>query len=401
MPAPYPSRSPVSMPGARRCRLARRLAAGLTPAEVAEVEAATEEEIQAFIADRDFSELVENYRAARELPFEEQERLLIETAMADLQHLVDMGDRRALLFIVYEANRGRSPACRLASWCGAPSSRRRSPRPYAPNPPRRPISTATRWRATASIRWARPTPPRPASPTSSAPRQAVRRSARPRARRRRPLPRRRRDTRRPERARSRRRARPDLVRLGRAHRTPRLPHRLGAPPSGRPRPSRRAAALPDRPARPRSSRRRRVVHPPRRAAPGRAGQGSSRGGSTEEKRGEEAARAVEDEPSFLLSFVTLGLDPKAHSPTRRDFASLSMDPRVSSRMTADGRAFASASVAPRVKPKDDGGAARPRPGSGPCLPLPASQLKKEKRLKDQSLAGGGLPAIGGRRVWRR
>ena len=114
MPSPYPSRSPVSMPGARRCRLARRLAAGLTPAEVALVEAATEEEIQAFIADRDFSELVEKYRAARELPFDEQERLLILTAMADLQHLVDMGDRRALMFIVYEANRGRSPACRLA-----------------------------------------------------------------------------------------------------------------------------------------------------------------------------------------------------------------------------------------------------------------------------------------------
>ena len=113
MPPPYPLRSPVSLPGARRCRLARRLAAGLTPAEVAQVEAATEEEIQAFIADHEFSRLVAHYRAARELPFDEQERLLIETAMADLQHLVDMGDRRALMFIVYEANRGRSPACRL------------------------------------------------------------------------------------------------------------------------------------------------------------------------------------------------------------------------------------------------------------------------------------------------
>ncbi len=58
MPSPYPSRSPVSLPGARRCRLARRLAAGLTPAEVAEVEAATEEEILAFVADHEFSRLV-------------------------------------------------------------------------------------------------------------------------------------------------------------------------------------------------------------------------------------------------------------------------------------------------------------------------------------------------------
>ena len=84
MPAPYPLRSPVSLPGARRCRLARRLAAGLTPAEIAEVEGATQEEIEALVADHAFSSLVTRYRAVRELPFDEQERLPIETAMADL-----------------------------------------------------------------------------------------------------------------------------------------------------------------------------------------------------------------------------------------------------------------------------------------------------------------------------
>ncbi len=134
MPAPYPSRSPVSLPGARRCRLARRLAAGLTPAEVAEVEATTEEEIQAFIADREFSRLVAQYRAARELPFDEQERLLIETAMADLQHLVDMGDRRALMFIVYEANRGRSPARRLVQLVRRTFEQATEPRATRPEP---------------------------------------------------------------------------------------------------------------------------------------------------------------------------------------------------------------------------------------------------------------------------
>ena len=35
MPCPYPARSPASMPGARTMRLARRLAGGMTPAEVA------------------------------------------------------------------------------------------------------------------------------------------------------------------------------------------------------------------------------------------------------------------------------------------------------------------------------------------------------------------------------
>ncbi len=134
MPSPYPSRSPVSLPGARRCRLARRLAAGLTPAEVAEVEATTEEEIEAFIADREFSRLVAQYRAARELPFDEQERVLIQTAMADLQHLVDMGDRRALMFIVYEANRGRSPARRLVQLVRRTFEQATEPRAVRPEP---------------------------------------------------------------------------------------------------------------------------------------------------------------------------------------------------------------------------------------------------------------------------
>ncbi len=141
MPSPYPSRSPVSLPGARRCRLARRLAAGLTPAEVAEVEATTEEEIEAFVADHEFSKLVAQYRAARELPFDEQERVLIETAMADLQHLVDMGDRRALLFIVYEANRGRSPARRLVQLVRRTFEQATEPRavrPAATAPPEQP-----------------------------------------------------------------------------------------------------------------------------------------------------------------------------------------------------------------------------------------------------------------------
>ena len=161
------------MPGARRCRLARRLAAGLTPAEVAEVEAATEEEIQAFIADRDFSELVEKYRAARELPFEEQERLLILTAMADLQHLVDMGDRRALMFIVYEANRGRSPACRLVklvrrTFEQATEPRAVRPEPAAPPEQHRELDGRLR-----------PAPPRPGPCGCAASRRLHRRRGRP------------------------------------------------------------------------------------------------------------------------------------------------------------------------------------------------------------------------------
>ncbi len=271
MPSPYPSRSPVSLPGARRCRLARRLAAGLTPAEVAEVEATTEEEIEAFIADRDFSRLV----AA--VPGRPRAALRRAGAGADRD-----GD-------------GRSPASGRHGRPARPDVHRLrgQPRPE-PGPAagparaahlragdgaqgraagrrrRRPSSLATRWRATASIRWARPMPPPPASPTSSAPRPAAPRSARRRARRRPPpeapvAPSEPAPAAEPS-------SRPVLVRLGRAHRTARLPRGLGAPPPRRPRPPRRASPLPDRPARPRFSRLRRLVHPPRRAAPGRAGQ---------------------------------------------------------------------------------------------------------------------------------
>ncbi len=269
------------MPGARRCRLARRLAAGLTPAEVAEVEAATEEEIQAFIADRDFSELVEKYRAARELPFDEQERLLIETAMADLQHLVDMGDRRALMFIVYEANRGRSPAKRLVQLVRRTFEQATEPkavRPEATAPPEQHRDSMAGY-GQHPLGPAHAAAPRLADFIGAeAGRAALREAAREAAAAAR-------DARRPERARSRRRgraSRPVLVRLGRAHRTPRLPHRLGAPPPGVPD---LPTSCPSRsPARPRFPTCR-LVHPPRRAAPGRAKVAGR----------EKTARAVEDE----------------------------------------------------------------------------------------------------------
>jgi hypothetical protein len=50
----------------------------------------------------------------RRLPEDERERLLIDTAMAGLWHLVDMGDTKVLLFLAYEADRGRVPENRLS-----------------------------------------------------------------------------------------------------------------------------------------------------------------------------------------------------------------------------------------------------------------------------------------------
>ncbi len=101
------------MPAARTVRLARRLAGGMTPAEVARHEDTDEAEILSLLEDEKFQEHVAYYRREAELPEDEREALLIRTAFASLQHLADMGDTKALLFLAYEGNRGRHPENRL------------------------------------------------------------------------------------------------------------------------------------------------------------------------------------------------------------------------------------------------------------------------------------------------
>ncbi len=113
MPSVYPSRSPASMPAARTVRLARRLAGGMTPAEVARHEDTDEAELLSLLEDEKFQKHVAYYRHEAELPEDEREEILIRTAFASLQHLADMGDTKALLFLAYEGNRGRHPENRL------------------------------------------------------------------------------------------------------------------------------------------------------------------------------------------------------------------------------------------------------------------------------------------------
>ncbi len=101
------------MPAARTVRLARRLAGGMTPAEVARHEGTDEAEILSLLEDEKFQKHVAYYRREAELPEDEREEILIRTAFASLQHLADMGDTKALLFLAYEGNRGRHPENRL------------------------------------------------------------------------------------------------------------------------------------------------------------------------------------------------------------------------------------------------------------------------------------------------
>ena len=77
------------------------------------------------------------------LPEDERERLLIDTALASLLHLADMGDTKALLFLTYEGNRGRTTHNRLRHL--APRMTNRPPRLRAwndPDPSAEPVADA-------------------------------------------------------------------------------------------------------------------------------------------------------------------------------------------------------------------------------------------------------------------
>ena len=135
------TRSPIKMPGTRQCRLARRLAAGLSPAEIKRLDTATEEDIEAFVSDRDLSRLVEQYAAVRNLPLAERQAHLFETAWLELSSLIDVGDRRAMLFVVYQANRARHPVRHLVKLvvdrldqARQPYERRDTPAPAGSSP---------------------------------------------------------------------------------------------------------------------------------------------------------------------------------------------------------------------------------------------------------------------------
>ncbi len=96
----------------------------MTPAEVAKHEGTDEAELLSLLADEKFQEHVAYYRLEAELPEDEREELLVKTALAGLQHLADMGDTKALLFLTYEGNRGRHPENRLRRLASRTTDRR-------------------------------------------------------------------------------------------------------------------------------------------------------------------------------------------------------------------------------------------------------------------------------------
>ena len=133
MPRPL-TRSRVKMPGARPCRLARRLVAGLSPAQIARAEGVREEEVEAFMADRALSRLVEQYGAVCDLPRGRREAALLRTAWQELWHLINMGDRRALLFVAFQANRAQHPVRQLVKLVVESLENARKPREQRDTP---------------------------------------------------------------------------------------------------------------------------------------------------------------------------------------------------------------------------------------------------------------------------
>jgi hypothetical protein len=65
------------------------------------------------MADRALSRLVEQYGAVCDLPRGRRETALLRTAWQELWHLINMGDRRALLFVAFQANRAQHPVRQL------------------------------------------------------------------------------------------------------------------------------------------------------------------------------------------------------------------------------------------------------------------------------------------------
>ncbi len=161
------TRSPIKMPGTRQCRLARRLAAGLSPAEIRRLDTATEEDIEAFVSDRDLSRLVDQYAAVRDLPSARAAGPPVRDGLAGAlePHRRRRPARDALRRLPGEPGPASGKAPRqargraLRAACASPTSAATRLRPPAPRP--------RRCRATASIRWARRRRPSTASSTSS------------------------------------------------------------------------------------------------------------------------------------------------------------------------------------------------------------------------------------------
>jgi len=101
-------------PGPTRCRLATRVAAGLSPREAARAEGLPADEAEALLARPDFARLVEDYRDLARLGREERLARLEALAFDVLEDAIGAGDVRVVLWFLAERHAGRDPVRRVA-----------------------------------------------------------------------------------------------------------------------------------------------------------------------------------------------------------------------------------------------------------------------------------------------
>jgi hypothetical protein len=120
-----------------RRRIARRLAAGLSPQRTAELLHLPLAEIEALLAEPGFRELVADHARLAALPHEARLRRLESLALWLLEEAIDEGDAAAAAFVVRERRRRRDPARTLARGVESLAARDRAGK--APDAPARPM----------------------------------------------------------------------------------------------------------------------------------------------------------------------------------------------------------------------------------------------------------------------
>src|SRR3954449_4647441 len=133
---------PRRSPGLTRCRLATRVAAGLSPAQAARAEGLPGDEAEALLARPDFGRLVQDFRDLAALGREERLARLEALAFDVLEDAIGAGDVRVVLWFLTERHAGRDPVRRVAEAVVRQAERAGAaptPRPASP-PARRPTA---------------------------------------------------------------------------------------------------------------------------------------------------------------------------------------------------------------------------------------------------------------------
>ncbi|SNB79471.1 hypothetical protein SAMN07250955_12127 [Arboricoccus pini] len=98
-----------------RRRSAQALASGRSTEQVALINRQPVMEVEKLLRDEEFQELLRHYRSIADLSYDERVARMAPIALQILKMGLETGDLRVAMFVLYEQNRGRDPARRLAA----------------------------------------------------------------------------------------------------------------------------------------------------------------------------------------------------------------------------------------------------------------------------------------------